>query len=448
MKGVHQMREDHTEDMELNKEMEDIRQVPLEPGSRTAPGRERPVGASYTGGAARPGRGAPGMDEGMGRAARPRSGASGLDEGVGRAARPRSGASGFDGGVGRAARPRSGASGLDEGVGRAARPGNGAPGLDEGMGRAVRPGRGAAQTGSQGYGRSRARGNREAQEVRTRQARTVPAEEEGRRGRPGTAGTRPPKARNQRTGQPPLESAPREVTLRPDDAPGEFSPHPAGKVSRGGKKRKGVPFMALLLVLILGVGAGLGGGYYLWGWERPYTIDLKAVEVPEWVKQEFIRKNIFSRPDVSRKRINNIVIHYVANPGSTAKNNRDYFDSLADQDQQKSGTSTISHFVVGLEGEVIQCIPITEIAYGNAPRNEDTISIEVCHPDETGRFNDVTYESVVNLTAWLCKELKLGSKDVVRHYDINGKLCPKYYVEHEDAWVQFRKDVDAAIKEL
>ena len=330
MKGVHQMREDHTEDMELNKEMEDIRQVPLEPGSRTAPGRERPVGASYTGGAARPGRGAPGMDEGMGRAAR----------------------------------PRSGASGLDEGVGRAARPGNGAPGLDEGMGRAVRPGRGAAQTGSQGYGRSRARGNREAQEVRTRQARTVPAEEEGRRGRPGTAGTRPPKARNQRTGQPPLESAPREVTLRPDDAPGEFSPHPAGKVSRGGKKRKGVPFMALLLVLILGVGAGLGGGYYLWGWERPYTIDLKAVEVPEWVKQEFIRKNIFSRPDVSRKRINNIVIHYVANPGSTAKNNRDYFDSLADQDQQKSGTSTSSHFVVGLEGEVIQCIPITEIAYG------------------------------------------------------------------------------------
>ena len=431
MKGVHQMREDHTEDMELNKEMEDIRQVPLEPGSRTSPGRERPVGASYTGGAARPGRGAPGMDEGMGRAARPRSGASGLDEGVGRAARPRSGASGFDGGVGRAARP-----------------GNGAPGLDEGMGRAARPGRGAAQTGSQGYGRSRARGNREAQEVRTRQARTVPAEEEGRRGGPGAAGARPPKARNQRTGQPPLESAPREVTLRPDDAPGESSPHPAGKVSRGGKKRKGVPFMALLLVLILGVGAGLGGGYYLWGWERPYTIDLKAVEVPEWVKQEFIRKNIFSRPDVSRKRINNIVIHYVANPGSTAKNNRDYFDSLADQDQQKSGTSTSSHFVVGLEGEVIQCIPITEIAYGNAPRNEDTISIEVCHPDETGRFNDVTYESVVNLTAWLCKELKLGSKDVVRHYDINGKLCPKYYVEHEDAWVQFRKDVDAAIKEL
>ena len=41
-----------------------------------------------------------------------------------------------------------------------------------------------------------------------------------------------------------------------------------------------------------------------------------------------------------------------------------------------------------------------------------------------------------------------GSKDVVRHYDINGKLCPKYYVDNEDAWVQFKKDVDAAMKEL
>ena len=62
-------------------------------------------------------------------------------------------------------------------------------------------------------------------------------------------------------------------------------------------------FLALLLVLILGAGAGLGGGYYLWGWERPYTVDLKAVEVPDYVEQDFIRKNIFSRPDVGRQTV-------------------------------------------------------------------------------------------------------------------------------------------------
>lgn len=213
-------------------------------------------------------------------------------------------------------------------------------------------------------------------------------------------------------------------------------------------KRRGFPFAAVFMALVVGVLAGLGGGYYVWGWERPYTVDLKAVEVPDWVKQEFIRKNIFSRPDVSRRKINNIVLHYVANPGSSAEGNRNYFDSLADQDSQKGGTSTSSHFIVGLEGEVIQCIPINEIAYANAPRNEDTLSIEVCHPDDTGKYSDATYESVVRLTAWLCTQLKLKSSGVVRHYDINGKLCPKYYVEHEEEWKQLRKDIDAAMKEL
>lgn len=213
-------------------------------------------------------------------------------------------------------------------------------------------------------------------------------------------------------------------------------------------KRRGFPFAAVFMALVVGVLAGLGGGYYVWGWERPYTVDLKAVEVPDWVKQEFIRKNIFSRPDVSRRKINNIVLHYVANPGSSAEGNRNYFDSLADQDSQKGGTSTSSHFIVGLEGEVIQCIPINEIAYANAPRNEDTLSIEVCHPDDTGKYSDATYESVVRLTAWLCTQLKLKSSDVVRHYDINGKLCPKYYVEHEEEWKQLRKDIDTAMKEL
>ena len=209
---------------------------------------------------------------------------------------------------------------------------------------------------------------------------------------------------------------------------------------------KGVSFLALLLVLILGAGAGLGGGYYLWGWERPYTVDLKAVEVPDYVEQDFIRKNIFSRPDVGRQKVDKIVIHYVANPGSTARNNRDYFDSLADQDPQKSGSSASSHFVVGLEGEVIQCIPVNEIAYANAPLNNTTVAIEVCHPDDSGKFNDATYESLVDLTAFLCRQLKLTPGDVIRHYDVNEKLCPKYYVEHEDAWERFQKDVKAAMK--
>lgn len=76
-------------------------------------------------------------------------------------------------------------------------------------------------------------------------------------------------------------------------------------------------------------------------------------------------------------------------------------------------------------------------------RNGDSIAIECCHPDETGKFTEATYESLVKLTAWLCDETGAGRKSIIRHYDITQKACPKYFVDHEDAWKQFKKDVRA-----
>ena len=100
-----------------------------------------------------------------------------------------------------------------------------------------------------------------------------------------------------------------------------------------------------------------------------------------------------------------------------------------------------SHFVIGLEGEVIQCIPTAEMSYATNSRNVDTISIECCHKDETGAFEQATYDSVVKLTAWLCARFGLTQEQVIRHYDVTGKMCPKYYVEHEDAWLLFKQDL-------
>ncbi len=207
-----------------------------------------------------------------------------------------------------------------------------------------------------------------------------------------------------------------------------------------------LPVLLLAALLLAGVGGGVGIGYLLWGRETASTVDLKAIKSPEWIEQRLLRKNIFSRPDVSMRKVNNIVVHYVGNPNTSAEANQRYFDSLADQDPEQGGTSSSSHFIVGLEGEILQCIPIGEISYANGPRNFDTVTIEVCHPDESGKFNDASYASLVKLTAWLCEELELDEKDVIRHYDVNGKACPKYFVDHEDAWKQFRKDVKEALK--
>jgi N-acetylmuramoyl-L-alanine amidase CwlA len=89
----------------------------------------------------------------------------------------------------------------------------------------------------------------------------------------------------------------------------------------------------------------------------------------------------------------------------------------------------------------VQCIPTAEQAYASNERNEDTVAIECCHPDESGKFSKDTYSSVVALTAYICRKYHLSSQDVIRHYDITGKLCPKYYVENEGKWDAFKKDV-------
>lgn len=187
-----------------------------------------------------------------------------------------------------------------------------------------------------------------------------------------------------------------------------------------------------ILTLILAVRGFLsrGGGHVNVDASEP-DIDVQLLDV-----------NPYSRPGIESNGITGIVIHYTANPGSTAQENRDYFNRL----QYSQETSASSNFIVGLAGEIIQCVPTWEVAYASNDRNYDTVSIEVCHPDETGKFTNKTYRSLVQLTAWLCVKFDLTEDDVIRHYDVTGKNCPKYFVEHEDAWADFKANVGLAIR--
>lgn len=147
--------------------------------------------------------------------------------------------------------------------------------------------------------------------------------------------------------------------------------------------------------------------------------------------------NPYSRPGTATNKIEKIVIHYTANPGSTAMQNRNYFEGLKDSHLTKAS----SHFIVGLEGEIVQCVPTWEVAYASNSRNIDTVSIETCHWKDDGAYTDETYQSMVELTAWLCEKFELTEEDIIRHYDVTGKICPKYFVEHEEKWEAFKQDV-------
>ena len=194
----------------------------------------------------------------------------------------------------------------------------------------------------------------------------------------------------------------------------------------------------VLLTAALGARGLLSAGRFFGGLGYG-RVDVDASE-PE-IDVQLLDVNPYSRPGIQSSGITGIVIHYTANPGSSAQDNRDYFNGLKDSHE----TQASSNFVVGLDGEIIQCVPTWEVAYASNERNYDSVSIEVCHPDESGRFTKESYESLVQLSAWLCVKFDLTADDVIRHYDVTGKNCPKYFVEHEDAWEDFRENVSLAI---
>ena len=167
----------------------------------------------------------------------------------------------------------------------------------------------------------------------------------------------------------------------------------------------------------------------------PYDIKYVA-QAPDY-QVELLDRNVYSRPGDALVEVNGIVVHYTANPGTSAEQNRNYFQGLKDSGE----TYASSHFVIGMEGEIIQCIPCSEIAYASNERNSDTIAIECCIPDETGEFTEATYESLIELTTWLMGRYDLTTADVIRHYDVTGKMCPKYYVENGEAWTRFKMDL-------
>ena len=174
-------------------------------------------------------------------------------------------------------------------------------------------------------------------------------------------------------------------------------------------------------------------------YEEPETEARVPVVPRPDIDVQLLTVNKWSRPGDKVKSVDYIVIHYLGNPETSAQQNHDYFESLKDlRDTQMS-----ANYIVGLEGEIIQCVPDDEVAYASNEANNYSISIENCHHTENGKFTKETYNSLVKLTAYLADTYDLDRDHIIRHYDVTGKQCPLYFVQHEDKWEAFLDDVTA-----
>ena len=185
--------------------------------------------------------------------------------------------------------------------------------------------------------------------------------------------------------------------------------------------------------------------------------------------RDLLTINEWSRAGRKLCEVLGIIYHWVGNPGTSAKANRDYFES------RKTGNLDYgsAHLIIDVDGSVIQCIPDDEVAYHvgtdkadpasggiytdwarrvfgqyalfpatNSPNN-CTLGIEMCHLDWDGHFTDATLETAAQLGAVYCRAYNLDplTRIGTHHGTVGWKDCPRLWTVHPDLFDEFLLEV-------
>ena len=142
-----------------------------------------------------------------------------------------------------------------------------------------------------------------------------------------------------------------------------------------------------------------------------------------------------------KQPIKYIVVHYTANDGDTARNNGNYFS--------QPNRNASAHYFVD-ENEIIQSVKDTDTAWHCGAksykhelcRNDNSIGIEMCsEKDDKGQYyiNQATQNRTIRLIKVLMKQYNIPVENVLRHYDVTGKICPEPFVRNQVQWLDFKK---------
>lgn len=141
-----------------------------------------------------------------------------------------------------------------------------------------------------------------------------------------------------------------------------------------------------------------------------------------------------------KQKVQYIVMHYTANNGDTALSNCKYFT--------KPNLNTSAHYFVD-EKEIYESVKPSAVAWhcGTSGkykhkhcRNENAIGVELCSRKDSKNkyyFKDETVYNAVSLVKNLMKEYNIPISNVIRHYDVTGKQCPRPFIENTVLWNNF-----------
>lgn len=148
------------------------------------------------------------------------------------------------------------------------------------------------------------------------------------------------------------------------------------------------------------------------------------------------KQNFGDKRDVSA--IKYIVIHFTANDGDTDEANANYF--------KNNVVKASAHYFVDSDS-ITQSVKDDYVAwsvggskYSNCNQtgggkfykkctNANSISIELCDDKKNGIIypSGATIKKAILLTKLLMRKYNIPASNVIRHFDVTGKLCPSYW---------------------
>lgn len=175
------------------------------------------------------------------------------------------------------------------------------------------------------------------------------------------------------------------------------------------------------------------------------------------ITEQFISGH--NRPYKKLDGLKAIIIHWTANTNrrANAMANRNYFNSKH-YDANGNVIYASAHYIVDSTA-IVQCLPDNEVGYhvgakasrytdtakrimgGISSPNYVTIGIEMC-VNSDGNF-DITRAQTVELTRMLARKYNISRENILRHYDITRKDCPRMMLE-ESIWGAFLDEVFAS----
>lgn len=170
-----------------------------------------------------------------------------------------------------------------------------------------------------------------------------------------------------------------------------------------------------------------------------------------------LKKHLANKKNYGGKRllgaIKYIVIHYTTNDGDTDENNGKYFAN--------SVVNASAHYFVD-DDSVTQSVPDDYVAWAVGGKkyndcaktgggkyylqatNTNTLNIEICDDVRNGIVypSQATIENVIAFTKAKMKEYNIPKERVIRHFDVTGKYCPKYWMDDAKWKAEFWNKLD------